>query len=299
MSNRTLNIIIVFVTVLWGISWASAKYLSMRMPLMELTFWRFVVTSIFAYVALLAVGQRSIAIPRGSSLGWIFGGGVFMGVAQLLNFAGLDAGYAGLASIIFNATSPIFSFLLAFIFLRRPVSSSDSIALLLGAFGAMVIFNFWKLDTSRVILGGNFYFLIHALGFAFVTLCSQKASLRSSAGAFTLYMGAIGALVVLPFCTYDGLLLLFSKDWVFWANLLFMAGVSGGFATTVYFFAVSKLGSARSSSFIFLVPLSSVVAANIAFDESIEIWSIVGGALALIAVYLLNTKNKYQDRSAL
>ena len=298
MSSRTLNIIIVFVTVLWGVSWASAKYLAMNMPLMELTFWRFVVTAIFAYIALLAVGQRSVRVPR-SSLFWILSGGIFMGVVQILNFAGLEAGYAGLASIIFNATSPIFSFILAFMFLRRPVSTIDSFALFLGALGAMIIFNFWRLDVSRVILSGNFYFLIHALGFAFVTLCSQKASLVSSAGAFTFYMGVIGALVVLPFCTHDGVFQLFSKDWIFWANLLFMAGVSGGFATTVYFFAVSKLGSARSSSFIFLVPLSSVVAAEFAFDEHVSIWSIVGGVLSLAAVYLLNTTNKYLNRSRL
>ena len=288
MSNITLNIIIVGVTVLWGVSWASAKYMAMHMPFMELTFWRFVVTAIFAYIALRAYGQKSVRVPR-ASFGWLLGGGIFMGIAQVLNFIGLQTGYAGLASIIFNATCPIFSFILAFMFLNRPVSTFDSFALLLGAFGAMIIFNFWKLDASRVIMSGNFYFLIHALGFAFVTICSQKASKYSSAGSFTFYMGAIGAAVVLPFCTFDGLMQLFSQDLIFWANLLFMAGVSGGFATTVYFFAVARMGSARSSSFIFLVPLSSVVAANIAFDESVQLWSIVGGVLSLVAVYLLNT----------
>lgn len=292
MTNKNLTILVVFVTVLWGISWVSAKYLSVRMPLMELTFWRFVITAIFAYVTLLAFGHSSLMAPKSSWI-WLFLGGLFMWLSQIFNFAGLSIGYAGLASIIFNATSPIFSFVLAMIFLGRRVSSFEISALLLGAFGAMVIFHFWTLDFGRVMTGGNFYFLLNALGFALVTLCSQKASTHASAASFTLYMSIFGALLTLPFCSASELVSIFDKDATFILNLLFMAGVAGGFGTTAYFFAVSRLGSAKSSSFIFLVPLGSVVGASVVYGESVEIFSIVGGALALMAVYLLNSKRSY------
>lgn len=287
MSNRSLTILVVSVTIIWGFSWVSAKYLTAHLPLMELTFWRFIVTAIFAYIALLFFGHSSLAVPKKSIL-WLISGGVFMGLSQIVNFKGLELGYAGLGSIIFNATSPIFSFLLALIVFGRKIKNLEIFALVLGAFGAMVIFHFWTLEADRVFSGGNFYFLLNAFGFALVTLCSHKASQYASAGSFTVYMGVVGALLVLPFCDMTTIKSVFEMGSVFWANMLFMAGIAGGFGTTAYFFAVGKIGSAKSSGFIFLVPLSSVLGAWIAFGESVEIWSILGGALSLSAVYLLN-----------
>jgi drug/metabolite transporter (DMT)-like permease len=289
VSEKNLTILIVFVTLLWGISWVSAKYLSVHMPLMELTFWRFVTTAIFAYSSLLFFGQSSLSMPRASWI-WLLGGGIFMGLSQIVNFAGLSVGYAGLASIIFNATSPIFSFVLAFLFLSHKITKLEVFALILGTFGAMVIFHFWTLSLERVFSSGNFYFLLNALGFAMVTLCSQKASEHALASSFTVYMSIIGAILILPFCNIPALGELFTKDSIFWANLIFMAGVAGGFGTTAYFFAVGRLGSAKTSSFIFLVPLGSILASSVAFGESVEMLSIVGCAISLIAVYILNRK---------
>lgn len=287
LQEKKLTALVVFVTLLWGVSWVCAKYLATRMPLMELTFWRFVVTAIFSYITLLLFGQKSLTVKK-ESIVWLASGGLFMGIAQLVNFAGLEVGYAGIASIIFNATSPLFSFLLAFLFFKLELSNIEIFALMLGCFGALVIFHFWRLDLSQVLKGGNFYFIINSLGFALVTLCSQKASEFASASSFTFYMSLIGCLIVLPFCDFGTIMSVFHKDTYFILNLIFMAGVAGGFGTTAYFFAVGKLGSAKSSSFIFLVPIGSVVCGYFAFDESIEVWSVVGGFLSLFAVYLLS-----------
>ena len=273
-----------------GFSWVSAKYISMNMPLMELTFWRFIITALFAYITILIFGNSSIKVPK-DSLIWLISGGVFMGLSQIANFSGLEIGYAGLGSIIFNATSPIFSFIIAMIFFGLNYNKFEVFALLLGSFGAMIIFQFWKLDINKIIDSGNLYFIFNSIGFAFVTLSSQKASQFSSAGSFTFYMSLIGALIVLPFCTISSLLLIFEKDYIFYLNLIFMAGVAGGFGTTAYFFAVSKIGSVKSSSFIFLVPLSSIIGSYLAFNEIIEIWSIIGGTVAILSVYIFNSKN--------
>ncbi len=290
-SNKNLILLIIFVTILWGFSWVSAKYLAMNMPLMELTFWRFIVTAIFAYITLLAFGQISIKVPKESIL-MLIGGGVSMGIAQIVNFKGLEIGYAGLGSIIFNSTSPLFSLFIAMLFIKSKYSKFEISSLLLGSFGAMIIFQFWQLDISKIIDGGNLFFLINSLGFAFVTFFSQKASQFSSAGSFTFYMSLISALISLPFCETSSLMSIFDKNLTFLWNLLFMAGIAGGFGTTMYFFAVSKLGSVKSSSFIFLVPLGSILGSYLIYDEKIEIWAIIGGGIAMMSVYLFNMKKR-------
>ena len=60
------------------------------------------------------------------------------------------------------------------------------------------------------------------------------------------------------------------------------------FANTMYFFASSKIGAVRASSFIFVVPLT----AKIFLNEQILFTTLIGGCLSIIAVYTINRKNE-------
>jgi hypothetical protein len=71
-------------------------------------------------------------------------------LAQLANFAGLAIGSAGLASVVFNAINPIFTFLLAALFLKRKISKKESLALFLGVLGVALIFNIWNIHFLLV-----------------------------------------------------------------------------------------------------------------------------------------------------
>jgi len=61
-------------------------------------------------------------------------------------------------------------------------------------------------------------------------------------------------------------------------------------ATTIFFIASGKLGSQKTSSFMFLVPLFSLLSAWIILDEVMQMHVIVGGTLSLFAVYLINKR---------
>ncbi|HMK44556.1 MAG TPA: DMT family transporter, partial [Dissulfurispiraceae bacterium] len=78
------------------------------------------------------------------------------------------------------------------------------------------------------------------------------------------------------------------QDAVFWWNLFFLAVVSGSFATTVYFIAAEKLGSYRTSSFVFLVPSSAMLLSWLFLAETPDAGTIIGGTIAVSAVYVIN-----------
>ena len=79
-------------------------------------------------------------------------------------------------------------------------------------------------------------------------------------------------------------------DSIFWWNLFYLASISTSFGTTIYFIASSRLGSAKASSFIFLVPASAMLSSWGILGEKPEWTTISGGLLAISAVYLLNRK---------
>jgi drug/metabolite transporter (DMT)-like permease len=86
--------------------------------------------------------------------------------------------------------------------------------------------------------------------------------------------------------------MLSNGDVIFWGNLIFNAVINTGIATTIFFFATTQMGSARTSSFIYIVPFAAAISSWIIFAEQLQWYTIVGGAFGLCAVWFLNRAKK-------
>jgi len=84
----------------------------------------------------------------------------------------------------------------------------------------------------------------------------------------------------------------FDQGTKFWTALIYLAVLGQSVATTIFFIASAKLGSQKTSSFMFLVPVFSLLVAWIVLEESMQPHILVGGALSLIAVYFINKKDR-------
>ena len=60
------------------------------------------------------------------------------------------------------------------------------------------------------------------------------------------------------------------------------------FGTSIYIYTTPILGPAKSSVFIFSVPFIAVGIAYIVLGEPLEINTIIGGFLSLLAIYIVN-----------
>jgi drug/metabolite transporter (DMT)-like permease len=98
---------------------------------------------------------------------------------------------------------------------------------------------------------------------------------------------------ILPFNDFQKINDLFSStDPKFWGNVLFSSVITTTFATTLYFFATSKIGAEKASSFIFIVPFTAALSSFFIVGEEILPHTIVGGFLGIAAVYMINRKRK-------
>ena len=79
-------------------------------------------------------------------------------------------------------------------------------------------------------------------------------------------------------------------DTLFWLNLLFFGFISTTIATSFYFYATTKMGAERASSFIFLVPISAALSSWFFLGEIIQLYTIFGGILGMLAVFIINYK---------
>ena len=95
-------------------------------------------------------------------------------------------------------------------------------------------------------------------------------------------------LMSIPFLSIESILLPFSFDGIFWINFLIISVIVLGFGNTAYFLSTMKIGSQKASSFMFIVPFSAILSSSLLLGESVEITTILGGLITIIAVYALN-----------
>ena len=79
-----------------------------------------------------------------------------------------------------------------------------------------------------------------------------------------------------------------SQDSRFWSALLYLAIFGQTIGTTIFFVASGKLGSERTSSFMFLVPVFALFSSWLILDEAMQIHIVIGGVISMFAVYFIN-----------
>lgn len=170
------------------------------------------------------------------------------------------------------------------------------IGLFFGFIGGLVILQVWKISIDYLLLSGNLFFLLCSFVWATLSLNSQSTGKSMSPITYSFYVYAVGSIIEFLFCFNDPS---FWKVWDmgfdFWASIFYLTVISTTFGTTVYFYAATRLGSEIASSFIFIVPLSAYLSSFLILDEVVQIPVIIGGSLAILAVYLINSKQKRKE----
>ena len=164
----------------------------------------------------------------------------------------------------------------------------EILGLILGFFGVSLLMRFWEIDSTKIIISGNVFFLLAALSWSLATLATQKAQTTSHPINFSFWLYALSMLMSIPFLSIESIFMPFSFDGIFWINFIIISVIVLGFGNTAYFLSTMKIGSQKASSFMFIVPFSAILSSSLLLGESVEITTILGGLITIIAVYALN-----------
>jgi drug/metabolite transporter (DMT)-like permease len=285
-SPFNFTLLMVISMVIWGGSWVSAKVMAGRLAPEVLSFWRFFL-SFVSFVPMLMFLRKPFAVSRAGALYSVLGA-IFISAYMYLFFRGLEHGLAGAAGVLVTSMMPLMTLLFMMLLFRKKASGRDIAGLVLGMAGAVVLLQLWSFNAHDVFQSGNFLFVLCSALWALVTICSQRASVTISPYLFSFLTYGISTLFFLPSAFRQGISAVFHEDALFWINLVFLAIISSNFATTVYFMAAERLGSYRTSSFVFLVPASAMLLSWIFLGEVPLPSTIIGGTLTVSAVYLIN-----------
>ena len=137
------------------------------------------------------------------------------------------------------------------------IKKKDIIGILFGIGGGLILLEVWKFNFQELTKSGNLFFIIAAVIWAGATICTQKAKSELNAVNFSLWLYLVAILVVLPITPLHSIMDVFKFDWIFWMNFIVISALSLGFGTTIFFLATMKIGSHKTSSFMYVVPISA------------------------------------------
>ena len=217
---------------------------------------------------LLVVGALNSAIPF-----------------ALFSFAALSI-TAGLSSIV-NATTPLWTAIVAFVWLRQSLTPWRVAGLVVGFAG--VAFLAW--DKASFKPGADHSGLLALAACATATLCYGVAAnatkrLLSGVSPLTVATGsqfsaalllALPAAVVWPAAAPSALA---------WGSALALAALCTALAYILYFRLMSRVGPTNAVSVTFLIPLFAILWGALFLREAVTLQMVVGGAIVLVGIAL-------------
>ena len=203
-------------------------------------------------------------------------------------FKGTQIGLAGAGGVLVTTLNPILTALFANLIFGSIMQKKDWLGLGLGLIGGAFIIRIWEMDISQMVQTGNLFFILASLSWVCVTIITSRSKNTIPFMAYSFWSFTFACLLSIQISMNEDLLIIFNFDHIFWLNLFMLSVLAMSFGTSIYFLASLRLGAKRSSSYIFLVPLTAMGFAMYLLSEPLLLSTLIGGILGIIAVYLIN-----------
>ena len=298
MNNRVSAVVLLVVAmVIWGSAFAVTKASLAEVPPILFAFLRFVVAS--ALLVFLAVRRGGLAkLPRPAPVGTIAlmgATGVFL-YYIVYNFSLVYTSAAQGALV--QSFIPIVTALLAFFFLKEPLTAIRllGIAVSIGGIFLILAVSETGLDVPNPF-AGNLLMLASVVLWSAYTIFAKRAahldSLVVTAGATV-----VGTVLLAPAALWEiaALGLPRISAWG-WASVVYLGAFSSAAAMLLYNRSLQYLSASQTANFLNLMPVVAVLTAVVFLEETVTVGQIAGGALVLFGVWI--SLQKRRDESGL
>jgi len=283
---------------MWGGTWIAGRVVAQELtaPLAAPAI-RFLLAGLaLAGVALASEGR----IPRpetGSEWGVVTGlamTGIFL--YALCFFYGLKHITAGRGALVV-ALNPVLVALGAWFFGQERMNPAKLAGIAIATAGCLTVIgngNPLALLHGEIRIG-EWLILGCALCWTAYTFIGRQATKTLSPLAATLWASLLGAGLIGLAALIQGGIEIAAWSWRVWTSVLFLA--IGGTALAFTWFAdgVRRIGAAKASVFVNLVPVFAVLQAAVLLDEHLGLAVLGGGLLVIVGVWLTT---QFSERTA-
>lgn len=287
--NTVGHLYALFTVFVWGTTFISTKVLLNGFKPLEILFLRFIV----ALVVLTIIYPHRLVIKE-HKRELLFAGAGLCGVMLYYLFENIALTYTMTSNVsVIVSTAPLFTAGFSYIFFKN--KEKLHINFFIGCFISIVGICIISFSGSEMKLNplGDFLALSAGAIWAMYSVITKKIS---DFGYNTIQVtrrifiyGLLFMLPLLPFLDFNLNLNLFNNK-VFLANFLFLGILASGICFVTWNCAVKILGPVKTSVYIYLQPVITIVVSFFVLSERLTFISVVGTVLTLAGLVLSEKK---------
>ena len=286
IKTNYLHIVMSFAMFSWAIAWTNAKIVNQYLSFNNLIFLRFLIGFISIYP--FVISKENIKILTINNLKYIIPSSIIFYIYNLFFFMGTHYGYAGKGAVLVTTLNPIITFIIMSI-IEKKITQKEITGIVVGIIGSLFIMNVFVEGFSNIFSINNIFFLICAITWGINTVITNYGQKKINSYQFIFYCYLFTTIISSPFTDLYSINIL-ELDSKFYLNFFIVSVGAMSFGTSVYMYATPKLGPVKASVFIFSVPFIALTTAYIFLNEPISKYTIIGGVLSLISIYIVNKK---------
>ncbi|MGZ9163554.1 MAG: DMT family transporter [Anaerolineales bacterium] len=283
-----------FAVVVWGASFIATKVALGDISPITIVWLRFTMGVVILGFAVAI--RRQFALPNKTEWGYFALLG-FLGITlhQWLQSNGLITSEASTTAWIV-ATTPVFMALLGWLVLKEGLGWVKVFGILLAFMGVLIVVS--DGDITSISIGkfgapGDVLILVSALNWAVFSTLSRRGLKSYPASLMMFYVMSLGWIFTsLLFIPSEGLSEIPRLTLNGWIGILFLGIFCSGLAYIAWYDALQALSAAQTGVFLYIEPLVAVVVAALVLAEPVTWASLLGGAVILMGVWLVNREQR-------
>ena len=296
MKNKRLlgHIAAIFTIIVWGTTFISTKVLLTDFNTVEILFVRLLMGLMALFIA---HPHKMQGVTKKQELIFAAAGLTGISLYYFMENMALTLTMASNVGVIVSV-SPMFTILLASIFLKEEgkMRWNFFLGFLVAMLGiAFISFNGARLQLSPV---GDLLSLGCAFVWGWYSILSRKiGEFGYSVILTTRKIFLYGILFMIPtlfFFNFDVELQLFANT-KYLLNFLYLGLCASALCFATWNYAVSTLGAVKTSIYIYLIPVITIIASALILKEPLTWISITGTVLAISGLFLSEYRGKTKD----
>ena len=298
----------IFAVAIWGASFIATKVTLQDVHPVTIVWVRFTIGVVI--LGATVVMRKQFALPPNKEWGYFALLG-FLGITfhQWLQSNGLQTSEASTTAWIVS-TTPVFMALLGWLVLKEGLGLMKTLGIALAFVGVLLVSskgNIASISVGKFGAPGDILILVSAVNWAVFSILSRRGLKAYPASLMMFYLMALGWVFtsVLFFAgpAFSTSSIPFLHDYLAgpgygdisnltvtgWIGILFLGVFCSGLAYIAWYDALQALSTAQTGVFLYIEPLVAVVVAAVILSEQITGLSLLGGAIILFGVWLVNS----------
>lgn len=279
--------LMVIATLFFSGAFIAGKFSIAEFPVYSLTFFRFLIAAVVLFLIMWKRGEnfalKKTDVPRIIILSLLGMVGYHVFFFTALKYT------SSVNTSLIAATNPIMTTIMASLFLKEKFPKKAIGGILISFLGVAMIVTNGSIDVIKNMNFniGDISMLVAVLSFSLYFIVLKGIVGRIAPIILTFYVFLFCVILLIPMVIYENpMSFLPNTTWMGWSSLIYMSIFASVIAYLIQQVSVKRIGPAKTSLYVNLVPLFSMIMAYFILGEVITLPKVLAGIMIISGVII-------------